>query len=98
MVEKIAHISDVHIRKSPARNNEYYEVFEKLYKSLKEKNPSRIVITGDIVNDYIDIQSEQLILLANFLNSLASIAKVIIIRGNHDIQKKNLNRPDTIEA
>lgn len=98
MIKKIAHISDVHIRKSPSRNDEYYDVFNKLYESLKENDPCRIVICGDLVNDYIDLQGEQLILLSDFLTNLSTIAKVIIIRGNHDIQRKNLNRTDTIDA
>ena len=98
MIKTIAHISDVHIRKSPFRNDEYYHVFDNLLESLKEKQPSRIVLAGDIVNDYIDLQGEQLILLGYFFDNLAKIAPVIVIRGNHDHQSKNKNRVDAIEA
>jgi len=98
MIKKVAHISDVHIRKNPDRNEEYYHVFDNLYKSLKQKKPDAIVITGDIVNDYIDLQGEQLILLGNFFENLAKICKVIITRGNHDYQRKNINRVDSIDA
>lgn len=99
MIEKIAHISDVHIRKNPDRNQEYYLVFDELYESLKINKPDRIVLTGDIVNDYIDLQGEQLILLSDFFENLAKLAdKVIVMRGNHDYQKKNINRVDSIEA
>ena len=67
MIEKIAQLSDIHIRKTISRHDEYQIVFNNLYKSLKEKKPDRIVIDGDIVNDYLDLQTEQLILVSNFL-------------------------------
>ena len=55
-------------------------------------------MVGDIVNDYIDLQGEQLIMLGEFFNNLAEIAPVRVIRGNHDYQSKNKNRIDAIEA
>ncbi len=98
MIEKIIHISDIHIRKSPTRNAEYLEVFNNLIASIKLQKPDRIVIVGDLVHDYLDLQGEQLILACYFLNSLAEIAQVIITRGNHDFRKKAINRVDSIEA
>ncbi|MFW6243178.1 MAG: metallophosphoesterase, partial [bacterium] len=97
-IKKIAHISDIHIRKTPTRNVEYEIVFKRLIKSLKIKKPDRIVIPGDLVHDYLDLQGEQLILANNLLNDLAQIAPVRITRGNHDCRKKNLKRTDSIEA
>lgn len=98
MIKLVAHISDIHIRKSPTRHKEYREVFSRLEKSLRENKPDRIVIVGDLQHDYIDMQGEQIILAGEFLNMLASIAKTIIVRGNHDILKKALKRTDSIEA
>lgn len=98
MINKIAHLSDIHIRKIPTRNVEYEIVFNNLYKSLKKEKPDRIVIVGDLFHDYIDLQGEALILASTFLNELAKIAPVIITRGNHDLRKKNLKRIDTIKA
>lgn len=98
MIKKICQISDIHIRKTPTRNEEYEFVFKNLYKSLNKTKPDRIVIDGDLVHDYLDLQGEQLILASDFLNSLASIAPVILIRGNHDCRKKNLKRVDSIKA
>lgn len=98
MIKTIAHLSDIHIRKSPLRNIEYMEVFNELLKSLEEKKPDRIVIVGDLVHDYLDLQGEQLILAHKFLNSLAAIAPLRITRGNHDMKKSNLKRVDTIRA
>jgi DNA repair exonuclease SbcCD nuclease subunit len=97
-ISKIAHLSDLHIRKSPLRNNEYENVFQDLYKSLEEHKPQRVVISGDLVHDFLDLQGEQLIMCSEFLNKLAQIARVVIIRGNHDVRKSHLSRVDSIEA
>ena len=98
MIKTVAHVADIHIRKSPTRNNEYEQVFENLYKSLEEKKPDRIVVVGDLVHDYLDLQGEQLILGSSFLNRLAAIAPVRITRGNHDMRKKSIKRTDSVEA
>jgi len=98
MFSTIVHIADIHLPKSPARHEEYKQVFNNLYNSLWEKKPSRIVICGDINNDYVDFQSEQLILVSEFLNTLATIAPIRITRGNHDFLRKSPHRTDSIEA
>ncbi len=98
MVIKIAQLADIHIRKTPTRNDEYEKVFENLIISLKKEKPDRIVIVGDLVHDYLDLQGEQLILAHNLLNELSKIAPVRITRGNHDCRKKNLKRVDSIKA
>jgi len=98
MIKKVANCGDIHIPKKLERHSEYREVFEKFYKKLKEQKPDRIVITGDIYNDFIDLENEALILVGEFFTTLSTIAKVILIKGNHDVRKKNRNRVDTIEA
>lgn len=98
MINKIAHLSDIHIRKIPTRNAEYEIVFKNLYKSLKKEKPDRIVIVGDLFHDYIDLQGEALILAGSFLNELSKIAPLILTRGNHDLRKKNLKRVDSVKA
>ena len=98
MIEKVAHLGDIHIRKTPTRNDEYEKVFKNLIKSLKEEKPDRIVIVGDLVHDYLDLQGEQLILAHNLLNDLSKIAPVRITRGNHDMRKKNVKRVDSVKA
>jgi len=84
MIETIAHIADVHIRKTPTRSEEYQQVFKRLIASLTIKKPDRIVIVGDLVHDYLDLQGEQLILASDLLNELSKIAQVRVTRGNHD--------------
>lgn len=98
MIAKIAHLGDVHIRKIPTRNDEYEKVFNALIKSLKKEKPCRIVIVGDLVHDYLDLQGEQLIMVHKLLNDLSKIAPVRVTRGNHDCRKKNLKRVDSVKA
>ena len=97
-INRVAHLADIHVRKSPSRNDEYEKVFYELKLSLKAKKPDRIVVVGDLVNDYLDLQGEQLILASKFLNMLADIAPVRITRGNHDFSKANKKRTDSVEA
>jgi len=94
---KIAHLADVHIR-NLERHEEYNDIFQKIIKKLRKITPDRIVIVGDLFESYIEISNEAEIIAGNFLNELSKIAKVIIVRGNHDIRKKNLNRIDSIET
>lgn len=98
MINKIVHCGDIHIRKSLDRHEEYREVFNKFYKQLEIINPDRIVITGDLYDNFIDIEGEALLLVGEFLNKLSSFSKVIIIKGNHDYRKKHITRIDTIET
>jgi DNA repair exonuclease SbcCD ATPase subunit len=98
MISKIAHLADIHIRKTPTRNEEYEFVFKNLVDSLIEEKPDRILIVGDLVHDYLDLQGEQLITAHKLLNKLGTIAPVIITRGNHDCRKKNLKRVDSVKA
>ena len=97
-IETICHISDIHIRKVPTRNEEYEKVFKNLITSLKKEKPDRIIVVGDLVHDHLNLQGEQLLMAYNFLSSLSKIAPVRVTRGNHDIYKRNLNRVDSVEA
>jgi DNA repair exonuclease SbcCD ATPase subunit len=98
MVKTIAQIADIHVRKTPTRNEEYQFVFNNLLKSLQQTKPDRIVIVGDLVHDYLDLQGEQLIMAHELLNDLSKIAPVRITRGNHDCRKKSLKRVDSVKA
>lgn len=98
MIKKIAHLADIHLRKTPTRNDEYEHVFNNLVESLKEEKPDRIVLVGDFVHDYLALGTEQVKLGKSFLKNLSSIAKTIIIRGNHDCLLQNLKRTDSVDA
>lgn len=97
-ITKICQIADIHIRKTPTRNEEYQIVFDNLLKSLQQTKPDRIVIVGDLVHDYLDLQGEQLIMVHKLLNDLSKIAPVRTTRGNHDCRKKSLKRVDSVKA
>jgi len=92
---RIAHISDVHIRMKD-RHEEYQEVFDRLYKMLREDNPDRIFLGGDIVHSKISLSPELVQLTRSFLMNLADIAAVDLIAGNHDMNVSNLDRMDAL--
>ncbi len=98
MINKIIHCGDIHIKKSLDRHQEYREIFDKFYNELDKIQPDRIVITGDLYDNFLDIEGEALILVGEFLNKLSTYCKVIIIKGNHDYRKRNIYRIDTIET
>lgn len=98
MIKSIAHFADIHIEKSTLRHQEYREVFSSTYTDLKEKQPDRILIAGDLYHDFINLEGEALILAAEFLNNLSKIAPVVITRGNHDVRKKHIERKDVVDT
>jgi DNA repair exonuclease SbcCD ATPase subunit len=84
-VNKILHISDIHIRKDEGRHQEYRHVFTKLYNIIeKNKKDSVLVITGDILNERINNSGLQIELLKEFIINLTKFLDVIIIIGDHD--------------
>lgn len=101
MIEKIIHLSDLHIR-TFQYHDMYREQFKKTIIEIKEivgdtdREKIRIVLTGDIAHQKITISNEQLLLTSWFFSKLASIADLIIIPGNHDFLENNTNRVDSI--
>jgi len=99
MVEVIYHIADIHIPNNISRHEEYKEVFEEVYKKLKEDNKEKlIVICGDLFHDKTMIKPEALSLAKDYIFNLCIYSEVIIIDGNHDINITNDSRMSTIEA
>ena len=99
MIDSIAHISDIHIRLFK-RHDEYRLVFSNLYNDLKAwaskyKN-GLIVITGDIVHSKTDMSPEMISVTSEFLQTISTIAKTIVIAGNHDCNLSNNNRLDAL--
>lgn len=105
MIKKIIHVSDIHVR-----TFQYHDLYEKQFKEFQNhlsnllKNddevlsPSevRIVITGDIFHQKINISNEQMIMVSGLLQKLATLGRVIIIPGNHDFLENNTDRIDSI--
>lgn len=96
-LDKIIHIADVHIRLY-RRHAEYIEVFDTLYKNLKQRDLTNtaIVLAGDIVHAKTDMSPEMVAVTSDFLNSLADLAPTILIAGNHDLNLANPNRMDAL--
>lgn len=97
MIRSIAHFGDYHIH-----NNKWHERYDigndRIYEMLKKSQPDRILIAGDLFESYVSITNEGQIFASDFLKKLSKIAKVVIIDGNHDIMKKNLNRVSSIKT
>ena len=103
-IEKIYHISDIHIRLQK-RHDEYRKVFNNLYQSLKtevvdglggDSKKGLIVITGDILHSKTELSPECVSITADFFQNLAKIMPLVIIAGNHDANLNNNNRLDSL--
>lgn len=95
---KIAHFADVHIRNNE-RHEEYNIVFNRIYEKLKILKPDIITIVGDLFENFIEISNEGKVIASDFLNNLSKLTnEIIIVPGNHDLRKKNLNRINSVET
>jgi len=94
-IKTIAHLSDIHIRKLH-RFVEYRDVFNRLYKKLKEIKPDLIYVGGDIVHGKLDTSPEETRLVADFFLNLCNIAPTLVIPGNHDCNLNNKSREDVL--
>ena len=92
---KIAHVSDIHIRKL-RYHKEYTEVFNELYEKLREEKPDIIVNTGDTFHTKLDMSPEAIKMMSDLFVGLADIAPYHMILGNHDMNLKNSGRLDAI--
>ena len=92
---KLAHIADTHI-KNLKYHFEYREVFQQLYKKLKEEKVDYIIHCGDIAHTKTQISPEFVELCTDFFRNLAAIAPTYIILGNHDGNLKNSSRQDAL--
>lgn len=101
MIKQIFHISDIHIRRN-LLHDLYKTQFQRFIDEVKTKTVNffhdeiRIVITGDLAHEKINISNEQIILTSWFLNELSKLGKLILIPGNHDFLENNQERVDSI--
>lgn len=96
-VDKIYHVSDIHVRNFK-RHEEYRRVFDRLKHAISstKTDDSIIVLTGDIVHSKTDVTPELVFQVQDLLKSLADIAPVILIPGNHDANLNNEHRMDAL--
>ena len=93
---RCAHFADIHFR-GLSRHSEYRKVFSLSYEKLKALKPDVIFLGGDIVHSKTQGISPELIeILCWWLTSLADIAPVHIILGNHDGLMLNEDRQDAV--
>lgn len=92
---KFGHISDTHIRNFKY-HKEYRAIFQQIYDELKKEKVDAIVHCGDLAHTKTQLSPEYFDLATDFLRSLADIAPLIIIAGNHDGNLKNSHRQDAI--
>jgi DNA repair exonuclease SbcCD ATPase subunit len=94
-IDKIFHISDVHIR-TLKRHNEYRQVFKNLFDYIETHctGNSVAVVTGDIVHSKLDMSPELVQMLVDFFNGFT--IPTIVILGNHDMNLNNMHRVDAI--
>jgi DNA repair exonuclease SbcCD ATPase subunit/DNA repair exonuclease SbcCD nuclease subunit len=92
---RFAHIADTHIR-NLKYHFEYNNVFQQLYKSLKEEKVDYIIHCGDIAHTKTQISPEFVDMCRDFFQNLAAIAPTYVILGNHDGNLRNGSRQDAL--
>ena len=101
---RILSIGDLHITISSF--DFIKELGIELSKIIKIKKPDKIVVLGDILNDFNKVGILELDCALNFLTLLSSQVKTYVIIGNHDMADKqfltknhwlkNTQRPDSL--
>ena len=57
-----------------------------------------VIVAGDLIDQKNNITPELITFVSTFIRELESIAKVIVIAGNHDLIVNNLSRKDAISS
>ena len=92
---RIAHLSDIHIRKT-RRHQEYEVVLNNLISSLESLQIDRIVLAGDLLHNKTDLSPEAVQLATMYIEALSNIAPLDLILGNHDCVINQHNRLDSV--
>jgi len=96
-VQRIYHISDIHVRLHD-RRTEYEAVLQQLLEYIRaEACPSAIIVlTGDIMHTKNKLSPESLAFVCRMLRSLADLHPTFVIAGNHDMLLHHTDCLDTI--
>lgn len=105
-INKIIHLSDLHIRNGDenlSRYSEYSSVFSNLYKKIEtydeiRNNSAVVVITGDTFHHKCKIESPGILLFNSLIYKLSNLAPVYIILGNHDFKQDQSVTIDFLKA
>lgn len=98
-INRVAHLSDIHIPQLDKRHTEFRIVFENTRIALELEAPDLIVLVGDLFHDKLKVSNECMLLAQEFLLILSNIAPVVITRGNHDFASTlKIKKMDCIET
>ena len=81
---KIVHFTDLHF----GTTNNIDDV-KNIVKKINEQNPDVVVFTGDMFDDNVYLQDENVITLAEEINKIDAKINKYIVPGNHDYDKKD---------
>lgn len=82
-INTIISTSDWHLK--PLKEHDLAKkIFNQLVSLVKDEQPDRLVIAGDLFHNKISISNEVSLIVAKLLNALTKYTKIIIIPGNHD--------------
>ena len=95
MINTIVHFSDLHIRLYKDHDL-YRKILTEMLNKFREIKPDRVVFTGDLVHSKNQLTPELIDIVAWLLTECSSIAKTILIPGNHDALINNNERLDSI--
>lgn len=95
MIKKLVHFSDLHLRLYQY-HDQYREILTDMFEQFRKEKPDRIVFTGDLVHSKNQITPELIDVTRWVLSECSSIAKTVVIIGNHDFLENNMDRMDSI--
>lgn len=95
MIKKLIHFADLHL-KMLKDHDQYREIMMPVFDQWRELKPDRIIFTGDLVHNKNQMTPELIDMMVWVLSNCASIAKTILIPGNHDFLENNMERLDAI--
>ena len=87
MVKKILVVGDPHLKINAVKEAENF--INKLLAVIQQDRFQEIVILGDLFDTFAVIRSEIMALWSNFFKESASISKITLIVGNHDMAGEN---------
>jgi len=93
---RIIHLADIHVKDQ--RRDEFRYIFDKTADSIGQLDPKPdfVVIAGDIFDTMSKASARNWEDVAYLLTILSSIAPVVLIPGNHDLNVRADDAPDLI--
>lgn len=93
---RILHLADIHVRNF-SRHSEYRNVFEELVCQVKNEQIDAIFIGGDTFHTKnMGMSPECIEFMCWMFTTLANVAPLFVILGNHDLNLANRSRQDAI--